>query len=530
MNAVIYARFSSYGQTEQSIEGQLKDCYAFAEREGYAVVGEYIDRAKSARSDDRPDFQRMVKDAEKKQFQAILVWKLDRFARNRYDSAIYKAKLKKHGVKVISAMENIGDSPEGIILEGMLESMAEYYSANLSLNVRRGQRETAAKGRWCGGQVPLGYKPVDGRLVADERTAPAIRKLFQMYVEGARKKDIVTAMNAMGLRNKRGRDFGESTCDWVLKNPTYVGRHTWNGQVIEGCADAIIDEATFEAAQRRLSRVARAPASAKAKVEYQLQGKVFCGYCGANMIGESGHGRSAIYHYYTCSTRKKSRGCHKRPEKKDFIEWYIVEQTALYVLDPDRIDAIAEAVVAEYKKEINASALSDLERNLARADADINVLVDSLLEAPKTVHARIYERIELLEAQKAELDIEIARLRIALGIRFTVKEVQAWMKQFCNGDPLDPIYRKRIIDVFINSVYLYDDKTVIFYNIRDGQQVSIITPDPDLDFDLDDPPDGSSMTLLLPPAGSLENTTFSGLSFCGVRVRYGRLTTVVTTV
>ena len=172
--AVIYARYSSHNQTEQSIEGQLHDNYEFANREGYQVVGEYIDRAMTGRSDQRDDFQRMIHDASKKQFQYIIVWKLDRFARNRYDSAIYKSKLKKYGVRVVSAKENISDNPEGIILEGMLESMAEYYSANLSVNVKRGQRETLAKGRFCGGRVPFGYKIEDGKLVADERRSSSM--------------------------------------------------------------------------------------------------------------------------------------------------------------------------------------------------------------------------------------------------------------------------------------------------------------------------------------------------------------------
>ena len=152
MNAAIYARYSSHSQQEQSIEGQLRDAYAFAEREGYKVIGEYCDRAISGRTDDRPQFQKMIADAAKKQFQVVIVWKLDRFARNRYDSATYKAKLKKYGVRVISATEAITNDPEGIILEGLLESMAEYYSANLSKHVRRGLRESAPgcglKNRW----------------------------------------------------------------------------------------------------------------------------------------------------------------------------------------------------------------------------------------------------------------------------------------------------------------------------------------------------------------------------------------------
>ena len=156
LNAVIYARYSSHSQTEQSIEGQLHDSYAYAEKCGYRVIGEYIDRALTGKSDDRPDFQRMIRDAEKHQFQVVIVWKLDRFARNRYDSAIYKARLKKYGVRVISVMENITDSPEGIILEGMLEALAEYYSANLSENIRRGQQESIKKGWFPGGPPPMG--------------------------------------------------------------------------------------------------------------------------------------------------------------------------------------------------------------------------------------------------------------------------------------------------------------------------------------------------------------------------------------
>ena len=148
--AVIYARYSSHAQNEQSIEGQLHDCYEWAQQQNVMVIKEYIDRAMTGTKDDRPDFQRMIEDAAKRQFELVIVWKLDRFSRNRYDSAIYKTRLKKYGVRVVSVKENISDAPEGIILEGMLESMAEYYSANLSQNVKRGIRESMEKGYFCG--------------------------------------------------------------------------------------------------------------------------------------------------------------------------------------------------------------------------------------------------------------------------------------------------------------------------------------------------------------------------------------------
>ena len=145
MNMVIYARFSSHSQREESIEGQLKVCYEYAKNNNHVIVGEYIDRAISGTSDNRPQFQKMIADSDKKCFQGILVYQLDRFARNRYDSAVYKAKLKKNGVKVYSARENITDDASGILVEGLLESMAEYYSAELSQKIKRGIELNASK-------------------------------------------------------------------------------------------------------------------------------------------------------------------------------------------------------------------------------------------------------------------------------------------------------------------------------------------------------------------------------------------------
>ena len=187
-NAVIYARYSSHNQTEQSIEGQLRVCHKYAKREGYTVVGEYIDRAISGKTDDRPDFQRMISDSSKKVFQYVIVYKLDRFTRNRYDSAIYKHKLKKNGVKIVSAMENIGDNPESIILEAVLEASAEYYSLELAQKIKRGMRESALKGQFCGGGIPLGYKSAGGRLVLDETKAPFVKRLLSSTRQACRKR------------------------------------------------------------------------------------------------------------------------------------------------------------------------------------------------------------------------------------------------------------------------------------------------------------------------------------------------------
>mgnify|MGYP002624667922 CR=1 FL=1 len=474
MNAVIYARYSSHNQTEQSIEGQLHDNYAWAEQQGITVIAEYIDRALTGTKDDRPDFQRMIADAAKKQFEMVIVWKLDRFARNRYDSAIYKARLKKYGVRVVSVKENITDSPEGIILEGLLESMAEYYSANLSQNVKRGIRESIAKGHFVGGHVPIGYKRQDFKLVVDDKAAPVVRLVFERYAVGVSKTDIVNELHERGYRQRNGTPFTVKCFRRMLTNPVYIGKYICKHGEVDCVSAPLVDEETFQKVQERIRLTARMPAANKAKVDYLLRGKVFCGLCGAPMIGECGRSKTGnMYHYYACSGKKnKHTRCKKKNEKKDFIEWYVVEQTAAYVLTPDRISKIAVAVAKEYEKEFSDSRVKDAEKALVQMEREMDKLIDMMLDVPKSAQRRITERMEALEAQQNDVRNEIAKLRIAKGIPLTEKEVRAWLKKYCDGDLFDMEYRRRIIDTFINAIYLYDDRIIIFYNIRGGKQVS----------------------------------------------------------
>ena len=203
MKAVIYARFSSDKQNEASIEGQLRECMDYAERTGITVIGNYIDRALSARTDNRPEFRRMIKDSAKGCFDVVLVWKLDRFSRDRYDSAHYKHLLKKNGVKVISAKENISEGPEGIILESMLEGMAEYYSAELAVKVKRGMMENALKGKVNGGKPPYGYYVDKERpLCVNDTTAPIVQEIFRMYAEGKLVREILAYLEERGIRTE----------------------------------------------------------------------------------------------------------------------------------------------------------------------------------------------------------------------------------------------------------------------------------------------------------------------------------------
>lgn len=479
MNAVIYARYSSDKQTEQSIEGQLRYCYDYAKRCGYTVVGEYIDRAISGTSDQRPQFQKMIADSAKKQFQFVIVWKLDRFSRNRYDSAIYKNKLKKNGVRVVSATEGIGEGDESIILEAVLEAMAETYSRQLSQNVRRGMKESALKGNSTGGIIPLGYKLVDKRLAIDERTAPIVQYIFQEYANGTPKADIARNLNEKGYRTSTGGKFTVNSFTTILSNRKYIGYYTYNGEVEikDGCP-AIIDEELFNKCKQRTARNRRSPASKKAIVEYVLNGKLFCGYCKSPMIGDSATSSTGTrYYYYSCAGRKnKKTGCKKKRENKDFIEWYVVEQTVLYVLDKRRIEMIAERVVDAYNNAFSDNEIKNLEKQIRNVDKELDKLADALIDSQsEKLTARINEKALQLESRRDDLQAEITKQRIACEREALKKDdIVKWLKGFCNGDLFDKDFRQRIIDTFINAVFLYDDKLLIFYNIRDGEQVCII--------------------------------------------------------
>ena len=471
--AVIYARYSSHNQSEQSIEGQLRDNYEWANRNNVTVIGEYIDRALSGTVDSRPDFQRMIEDAAKRQFTMIIVWKLDRFARNRFDSATYKAKLKKFGVRVVSVKETITDGPEGIIMEGLLESMAEYYSANLSQNVKRGLRESAEKGQFCGGIIPYGYKVQDKHLVPDEKTAPNIIYVFEQYAQGVSKKDIIDELNRRGVRNRNGNPLCYTSFQHAMRMTSYVGEHVYKGQVIPGCAVPLISREVFDKVQQRLDAAVHTNSAQKAFVPYLLQGKAFCGICGAPMFGESGKSHTGkIHSYYSCYNRKRTHTCQKKNEKREALESYIVERTLSYILTPARVKDISRAVVKEYEKEFSGSRVLDYEKALAQIDRELEKLIDAIVDAPKVAHKKIYARMEALEAQKTEFETEAAKLRVAMNLCPTQQEVAAWIKTFRDGNPEDSDFRLRLVETFINSVYVWENRIIIFYNIRAAAPVA----------------------------------------------------------
>ena len=229
LNARIYARYSSTNQREESIEGQLRACNEYAVRNGLNITGVYADRAISGReADNRTQFQRMIRDAERGTFDVLLLYKLDRFARNRYDAAIYKARMSRAGVKIVSVMESIPDGAEGIILESVLDGFAEYYSANLAENVRRGSKETALAGKFNGGHTPYGFMIVDGKYTIDEPRAEIVREIFDRFAKGESYRQIFESLNARGYRTLNGKPFTRGSLLSMFQNEKYIGKFIYN--------------------------------------------------------------------------------------------------------------------------------------------------------------------------------------------------------------------------------------------------------------------------------------------------------------
>ena len=466
LKAVIYARYSSDNQREESIEGQLRECTAFAEKNGITILRHYIDRAFSAKTDNRPEFQNMIRDSGKHLFDMIIVWKLDRFARNRYDSARYKAQLKKNGVKVVSATEVISDGAEGIILESVLEGYAEYYSADLAEKVIRGMTENALKVKFNGGTIPIGYViDKEQHFQLDPLTSPFVLDAYKKYDSGWTMKQIRDWLNENGVTSTRGHEISYNTVQHLLNNRRYIGEYSFQDIVTPDAIPAIVPKDLFDRVQARLSKNKKAPARHKAEEEYLLMTKLFCGYCGAYLLGESGTSHTGTIHrYYKCATVKKKRGvCHKKSVKKDWIEDLVIDETMKMVMDDKAIEAIV-SMLLELQDRENVN-LPLYEQQLKETDSAIQNMLNAIQQGILTKSTK--ERLEELERQQEELKVKIDCEKLAKP-KISAEFMTFWLQRFRKLDISQPAHRKMLIDTFINAIFLYDDKLVITYNYKDG--------------------------------------------------------------
>ena len=465
MNAVVYARYSSHRQGEQSIEGQIAEAKKYAAAHSLTIIREYCDRAQTGKNDNREQFQLMLTDAAKHAFDALIVWKTDRIGRNKEEIALNKYHLKKNGVKIHYIAETIPDTPEGIILEAVIEGMAAYYSEQLSQNIRRGQRASAAKAQSTGGNRPLGYKTdADKKFVIDPETAPTVKLVFDLYAQGKTISQIIRILNEKGLRTLRGRPFTNNSLRTMLKNEKYIGVYTYKDEIrIEDAIPPIVEPETFYKVQEMLRYNQRAAAHKNAKADYLLKEKLFCGKCGAMMVGVSGTSKTgARHHYYYCTEQRKKK-CVKKPVRRVWIERLVLEYVTALVQDTELLDFIAENTYQYYLAQNTETSYTE---SLRKALEEVEKPTANLIRA---IEAGIFneatkQRMEELDKQKTKLKdaLRAAKLREDLGLR--KEHILYFLHRFADMDYTDEACQKQLIKIFVNAVFVYDDKIVLTFN------------------------------------------------------------------
>ncbi len=474
MKAVIYARYSSSGQREESIEGQLRDCKAYAAQHEIEIVGEYTDKAITGRTDRRPSFQRMIADSAKHQFDAVICWKIDRFARDRYDAATYKAKLKKNGVRILYAKETIPDGPEGIILESVMEGYAEYYSKNLSQNVQRGNYDSALECKALGHQL-IGYViGKDGKYEIDSAQAPIVKRIFEEYAQCRSAAEIMDELNREGYRTRKGGKFTKNSLRGILGNIKYTGVYLYKDILrIDGGMPAIIDKDLFERVQRIMKAHATAPKKKDVSDKFLLTTKLFCGHCKSPMTGDSGTSKAGTKHYYyTCNKRKKSGGCDKKSVRKSDIEDRIVDEIHALIMTDGFIEQVADKVM-EYQEHMQDTArMAELESHKRTIETALENMMRAIEQG--IITPRTKSRVDELEAELSDIEVSISMERIA-SKKIPREAVVYFLSSFKSGDVDDYAYRERLIETFLNAVYLYDDgRMIIALNYKDGNGIASI--------------------------------------------------------
>ena len=479
--AVAYARYSSAGQRDVSIEQQLRDIHAYADREGYTIVHEYADHARSGfrNVSTRTEFQAMISAAEKGQFDTVLCWKVDRFGRSREDSAIYKGQLSRLGVSVVYVMEPIPTGAAGVLTEGMLEAIAEWYSRNLSENVRRGMNDNARKCLFNGVTV-YGYNGIrNQRYEINEEQAAVVRQIFSMYVDGFSMTEICKALNDSGQRTESGNLFKFNKIYNIIKSERYLGVYIFGDYKIPGGMPAIIDPETWEKAQRMRSKTGRH--YEKSPVDYLLTGKAFCGHCGKPLVGDSGTSKSgSTYYYYSCQSHKRRAGCDKKPVRKEFLEDFIINFLLDHVLTGPMIEQIADLILEYQKNEAASSPLRSMEQELASVERKITNTNRAISEGVFT--GSTLAMLKTLENTSATLRLSIESRKFAEAQLLDRDKILYFLTAFADMDRTDPHDRRTLIRVFLNSVYVYDDHLRILVNTSDNDTIiplKDLPPEPD---------------------------------------------------
>lgn len=424
MKAVAYARFSSDNQREESIEAQIFAIEEYAKQKGITILKTYKDEALSGTTDKRPGFQRMIKDAASGDFTLVLVHKGNRFARNRMESALHKHTLQKYGIKVIAVAEDFGQGHHAVLMESVLEGLAEFYSLELAAETMKGLMVNAKKCLYNGGRVLYGFKVNKERKYEIEpEEAKIVNEIFKRVAGGWSYGKIIADLNERGIA-RRGRRWNKNTIHDMLKNERYAGVYIFNETPrkiknkrnsriknskdemirIPGGMPVIVNRKVFDRVQKKLGD-RRRPRQKTKKNFYLLTGLLECGECGAAYVGSNSYRDKKEYLWYACSGKKRRGGCNNRNIRKEVLEdaaiKYITDQAK--ELDP-------EEFAREYNEYLDSYAEGASERisEIKKELAEIAKKVDFLLDAIEA-GADVKERLKVHSERKQRLQDALVR-------------------------------------------------------------------------------------------------------------------------
>ena len=460
--AVIYARYSSASQTEQSIEGQLHVCTQYAKANDLIVVDTYIDRATTGTNDNRAAFQQMLKDSENAAWEVVLVYAIDRFGRNSVEVALNKQRLKTNGKVLISATQRTSDNLDGtknldgILLENVYIGIAEYYSAELSQKILRGLRESRRKGQFCGGKIPYGYYVTDKKVQVDEEKAEVVRFIFRQYAAGVYVPKIICKLNEKGLLHN-GKPFLPNAIYGILRNERYLGIMRIRDEVYDNIYPQIVDADLYEKVKRKL--IKNKIGSRSVKEVYLLRNKVKCGYCGNIISAECGTARNGeTIRYYKCLGRKKHHnGCDKHPVRKEALEELVLDSVIEAMQDEKTMNALIKGLMQ--MQDANNKEKTTL-KLLLKEKKQTQTALDNIVKAIERgiMSDSTNRRLNELEQQARELDEKIAVERNKVAFLLTEDDMRRYYLTALRQEP------QLLISTLVKEILLYDDKMVITYN------------------------------------------------------------------
>ena len=493
--AALYARFSpGPNQREESITGQMRENQLYCDKNDFVVVAQYADRSITGRTDDRPQFQQMISDAEKGLFDVIVCYKTDRFARDRFDAAVYKNKLKKFGVRVLYSKMSIPEGPEGIILESVLEGLDEYYSKDLAQKILRGLYDNALEGKSTGGPTPYGYKIVDKKYVIDTEKAPIVQEIFTRYAAGELIVSIIDDLNNRGLRTQRNGLFNKNSLHRMFKNEKYIGiyRHkstdeNFEDVVLYDVIPPIIDENLFTKVQQRFSlnyhhkkRATLFAPTEKTKllqnVDFILSGKIYDSCCGGYYVGDSGQSKSGTYYYYTCVNKKARKGCRSKSLRKESFENAVFDRLKENVLNDKMIDFISEQIDKIQSEKQDKNSLKLIESQLLEVKKSLKNILSAIENGIYTDSTK-YRLLELEDQQfklESELKFEQSRLNAP---KLSKERVIFFLKSLTETCEDHDELKKQILSTFVDAVVMDNENKKMIISCRFNGDGDVIESD-----------------------------------------------------